>query len=62
MEYTYPEKLESDLGDGSIVTFPDVVEVMAAGENRDEVLEKAIEALRLALRSYPMLWSTVYIA
>ncbi|WP_246789980.1 type II toxin-antitoxin system HicB family antitoxin [Bartonella taylorii] len=38
MEYTYPEKLESDLGDGFIVTCPDVPEVVTAGENRDDLM------------------------
>ncbi|WP_208433203.1 type II toxin-antitoxin system HicB family antitoxin [Bartonella taylorii] len=54
MEYTYQAKLESDPDGGFIVTFPDVPEAITAGENRAEALENAVEALGLALRSYPM--------
>ncbi|WP_273760752.1 type II toxin-antitoxin system HicB family antitoxin [Bartonella sp. ML70XJBT.G] len=54
MEYTYQAKLESDPDGGFVVTFPDVPEAITAGENRAEALENAVEALGLALRSYPM--------
>nr|WP_246790725.1 type II toxin-antitoxin system HicB family antitoxin [Bartonella alsatica] len=53
MEYTYQAKLESDPDGGFVVTFPDIPEAITAGENRTEALENAVEALGLALRSYP---------
>lgn len=54
MEYTYKAKFETDPDGGFVVTFPDVPEAITAGENRAEALENAVEALGLALRSYPM--------
>ncbi|WP_142417238.1 type II toxin-antitoxin system HicB family antitoxin [Bartonella massiliensis] len=54
MEYTYQAKFETDPDGGFVVTFPDVPEAITAGENRAEALENAVEALGLALRSYPM--------
>jgi|GEM_PF-6619955 len=55
MEYIYQAKLEADPDGGFIVTFPDVPEAITSGEDKEEALLNAQDALGLALRCYAML-------
>ncbi|WP_412058731.1 type II toxin-antitoxin system HicB family antitoxin [Bartonella sp. DGB2] len=54
MDYTYHAKIERDPDGGYIVTFPDVPEAITAGDDWNEALANAQQALGLALRSYYM--------
>ena len=48
MHYAYPVSLEPDDGD-VVVSFPDVPEVHTQGEDREDALEQAEDALVVAL-------------
>jgi len=50
MDYVYYARIEDDPDGGHIVTFPDVAEAITAGQNREEALENASQALGFALR------------
>ena len=49
----YPAILESGEERGIVVTFPDVPEAITQGDNREDALCQAEEALGLALTTYP---------
>jgi antitoxin HicB len=48
----YPVKLERDTNDTILVTFPDVPEAHTFGEDKDEALMHAVDALETALSIY----------
>jgi antitoxin HicB len=50
MQYVYLAELGVDPDGGYLVTFPDVPEAITHGENRQEAITNAREALGLALR------------
>jgi antitoxin HicB len=52
MEYKYPVKLTPDDNGTLVVTFPDVPEAITFGENRQDALKRAAEALEAALSIY----------
>ena len=53
MRYTYPCVLTPELDDGGIsVSFPDVPEALTCGDDRAQALEKATDALAVALSFY----------
>ena len=55
MRYTYPCVLTPELDDGGIsVSFPDVPEALTCGDDRAQALEKATDALAVALSFYSM--------
>jgi len=49
--YAYPVSLEND-GDSVLVTFPDIPEAITFGEDEDEALLHAQDALETALELY----------
>uniref|UniRef100_UPI003BACAB70 type II toxin-antitoxin system HicB family antitoxin n=1 Tax=Stappia sp. TaxID=1870903 RepID=UPI003BACAB70 len=54
MTLAYPALIEpGDDGLALIVSFPDVPEAITEGDTREEALENAVEALGLALLTYP---------
>jgi antitoxin HicB len=52
MHYAYPVSLEPDDDGGVVVSFPDVPEVHTQGEDREDALEQAEDALVVALGLY----------
>ena len=53
MRYAYPCTLTPDDEDGGfVVTFPDVPEAITGGDDRDEALTMAADALSVALAGY----------
>lgn len=52
MHYAYPVSLEPDDDGGGVVSFPDVPEVHTQGEDREDALEQAEDALVVALGLY----------
>ncbi len=50
--FDYPVVLQAQLGGGCIVTFPDVPEAITQGEDEDEALLVAVDALETALSFY----------
>lgn len=52
MRYAYPCVLTSEEDGGYSVSFPDVPEALTCGENRDEALAMAEDALAVALGAY----------
>ena len=53
MRYTYPCVLTPELDDGGFsVSFPDVPEALTGGDDRAQALEKATDALAVALSFY----------
>lgn len=48
----YPVRLESAAEGGYVVTFPDVPEAITQGEDREEALLRAVDALETALEFY----------
>ncbi len=50
--FEYPVELISAEGGGVVVTFPDVPEAITQGDDQDEALEYAIEALETGLSFY----------
>lgn len=52
MLYAYPCELTPDEDDGFVVTFPDVPEAITGGEDRDDALAMAEDALATALAGY----------
>lgn len=48
----YPVRLASAEEGGYVVTFPDVPEAITQGEDRDEALRRAVDALETALEFY----------
>ncbi len=52
MEYRYPVKMLPDDNGTILVTFPDVPEAITFGENEEDALTRAAEALEAALSIY----------
>ena len=52
MHYAYPVSLEPDDDGGVVVSFPDVPEAHTQGEDREDALEQAEDALVVALGLY----------
>lgn len=52
MRYAYPCVLTSEEDGGYSVSFPDVPEALTCGEERDEALAMAEDALAVALGAY----------
>jgi len=52
MEYAYPCVLRSEPGGGFSVHFPDVPEALTCGDDRDDALAMAEDALVTALGAY----------
>jgi antitoxin HicB len=50
--FEYPVELVSAKEGGVVVTFPDVPEAVTQGEDKDEALQNASEALETALSFY----------
>ncbi len=50
--YTYPVKLELDTNNTYLVTFPDVPEAVSVGDDADEALVNALDALESAIEIY----------
>lgn len=50
--FEYPVELISAKGGGYVVTFPDVPEAITQGDDKEEALEYASEALETALDFY----------
>ena len=50
--YSYPILLEADDNGTVLLTFPDVPEAVTFGEDRDEALAHAVDALEVALTAY----------
>ena len=48
----YPVNLEADAAGGFVLTFPDVPEAITQGEDEDEALLYAVDALETALSFY----------
>ncbi|GGK41471.1 type II toxin-antitoxin system HicB family antitoxin [Salinarimonas ramus] len=51
--YTYPALIEDGDEHGLVVTFPNVPEAVTQGDDRDDARAMAVEALGLALLTYP---------
>lgn len=52
MRYLYPVDLEPEPEGGYVVTFPDVPEAITQGDDRDEALRNAVDALVCGLSFY----------
>src|ERR1700686_2846176 len=52
MEYRYPVKMRPDDNGTILVTFPDVPEAITFGENEQDALTRAAEALEAGLSIY----------
>lgn len=52
MNLNYPAKLERDTNGTILVTFPDVPEATTFGDDREEALIRAVDALETALEFY----------
>lgn len=52
MNLNYPVKLEAAEEGGFVVTFADVPEAITQGEDRDEAMLRAVDALETALEMY----------
>jgi antitoxin HicB len=52
MEYRYPVRMLPDDNGTILVTFPDVPEAITFGENEQDALTRAAEALEAALSIY----------
>jgi antitoxin HicB len=50
--FSYPVVLEKAVEGGFIVKFPDVPEALTQGEDREEALARAVDALETALEFY----------
>lgn len=50
--FGYPVVLEADAAGGFVVSFPDVPEAHSQGEDREEALARAVDALETALEFY----------
>ncbi|KAG0192366.1 hypothetical protein DFQ28_009318 [Apophysomyces sp. BC1034] len=50
--YTYPVKLEKDTNGSWLVTFPDIPEATSVGDDEDEALLNALDALESAIEIY----------
>ena len=50
--FDYPVALKSQPGGGFVATFPDVPEAITQGDDRDEALLHAVDALETALSFY----------
>jgi predicted RNase H-like HicB family nuclease len=50
--FDYPVVLSAQAEGGFVATFPDVPEAITQGEDRDEVLLYAVDALKVALSFY----------
>lgn len=50
--YSYPVHLEKDTNGSLLVTFPDIPEAASVGDNEDEALLNALDALESAIEIY----------